>query len=159
MTTFLSFWLQHHDSCSVQRRLFLISSSNGFSFHIQHKNHATVYFILDFTFFPLEVCNCLALGAILFTMTLVSCSFLFILPFNGNPVSFFLMSWSSCFIFEPCIFILIFVFIDISSFLSFPSFLLSFFLISVLSQYINSVSPFSQRPSSQNLPVSYLILD
>lgn len=67
----------------VQRRLFLITSSNGFSFPTQHINRSqfTSYFDLPF-FFPPEDFVLPCLGAILFTISLVSSSFLLILSLS-----------------------------------------------------------------------------
>lgn len=104
----------HHDSWSVQRRLFLISS-NGFSFCKNTNNATVVYFLPCLSFFPLKFFLCLAVRTILFTRSPISASG-FLLWVNHFISS---LSLSSYLIFEPCLFLLLFVFMGISSGLSF----------------------------------------
>ena len=152
VTTFF-FLVPIHDPCSVQRRPFLMSGTNGSAF-VHDRDHATVYSIFWPSFFPWSLFSCFACGAILLTVSPVSPSFLLILL--GEIPLFLIKIWvvlphlnrafSDCFLF---------LWVSLVALL-FP--LSLHFHISSLSQFISSVFPIAEN-LSHRLPSSCLTLD
>lgn len=117
---YIYFCFQCHDSCSVQRRLFLKIKFKWIllSYTTWQSCHGLLYALT--LFFPLKFFHCLAVvGHILFTIYLGSSGFFLILSFRWSPFHFFFKSLSGCPLFEPCLFILLIVSTGISSCLPF----------------------------------------